>query len=293
MLKGILFSLTASILFGCIYYLSILLNPLSGEQIFGLRILVTFPFVLLCLILIKQQKAFMQFLKQLKNTPHLLLVLAFTSANMGVQMWLFLWAPNHGKAIDVSIGYLLMPLIMVIVGRLFYQERISLLKKWAILFATIGVLSQIWLTGVFSMETALVCLGYPVYFAVRKKYQLIHLSSFVMEFILMLPVATYFAWQVDMNMVYQQNPDIYLWLAVLGLISGIALTLYILASQILPINLLGLLGYFEPFSMLIVSFLIGEVLDQNAYILIACLAISIALLMAEGILLQRKKKEFG
>lgn len=282
MVKGVLFSVTASMLFGYVYYLSVVLQPISGEGLFGWRVVCTLPFLILALFLMKQQQAFMMFIKQLKNQPHLLPVLLFTSANMGIQMWLFLWAPVNGKAIEVSIGYLLMPLVMVLIGRFIYQERLSTVKLLAILFAAIGVLSKVVLTGVFSWESALVCMGYPVYFAVRKSFKILHLSGFVLEMLLLLPIAIYFAAQVNMDFVLQHNPKVYGWLAMLGVISAIALSLYILSSQLIPINLLGLLGYLEPFAMLIVSFLIGEVLDENSYILMGCLMVAIFLLSADG-----------
>ena len=44
MLRGILISLLASLLFGYMYYFSTLLKPLSGTDIFGYRILFTFSF---------------------------------------------------------------------------------------------------------------------------------------------------------------------------------------------------------------------------------------------------------
>ena len=45
MLKGVAFSLFASLLFGYMYYFSTLLLPLSGTDIFGYRIVFTLPFV--------------------------------------------------------------------------------------------------------------------------------------------------------------------------------------------------------------------------------------------------------
>lgn len=290
MIKGILFSVTASLLFGVVYFLSTVLQPLEGQQLFGWRTLVTLPFLFILLSVIKQHKAFVEFLIQLKNRPHLLIVLCLTSANMGIQMWLFLWAPVNNKAIEVSIGYLLMPLIMVLIGRFFYKERMSQIKAFAVLFAAIGVLSKLILAGVFSWETALVCLGYPVYFAVRRYFNILHLSSFVCEMILLVPVSLYFALQPDMNWVQIQNPNIYWGLFSLGAIGGLALGLYILSSQSLPMNLLGLLGYLEPFCMLIVSFIIGESLQSDSYILMVCLFISIGLLIADGIAKLPKKK---
>ena len=290
MLKGVIFSVSASLLFGCVYYLAVLLQPISGEGLLGLRTLFTIPFLIFVLFFLKQQKVFADFLKQLKNQPHLILVVLATSFNMGVQMWLFLWAPNNGKAIEVSIGYLLMPLIMVLIGRFLYRERLSAIKICAILFATVGVASKMILTGVFSWESALVCLGYPVYFSLRKSFKILHLSSFVLEMLLLIPISVYFALQVDMDFVLQHNPNAYVWLFVLGVVSGVAFTLYILCSQLIPINLLGLLGYLEPFLMLVVSFMIGEVLEENSYILMGCLTIAILLLVLDGVVVMRAKK---
>ena len=292
MVKGVLFSVTASMLFGCVYYLSVVLQPISGVGLFGWRIIFTIPFLLFSLFLMKQQQAFYDFLKRLKKEPHLIGVVLFTSFTAGVQMWLFMWAPTNGKAIEVSIGYLLMPLVLVMIGRFIYKERLSRIKVIAIFFTVLGVGSKLLLAGVFSWESALVCIGYPVYFTLRKTFKILHVSSFVLEMLLLVPFAFYFAAQVDMDFVLQQNPNAYLWLVVLGIVSGTALTLYILSSQLLPINLFGLLGYLEPFTMLVVSFLIGEILDENAYILMGCLLIAISLLIVDGIVMLYKNRPF-
>ena len=292
MVKGVLFSVTASMLFGCVYYLSVVLQPISGVGLFGWRIIFTIPFLLFSLFLMKQQQAFYDFLKRLKKEPHLIGVVLFTSFTAGVQMWLFMWAPTNGKAIEVSIGYLLMPLVLVMIGRFIYKERLSRIKVIAIFFTVLGVGSKLLLAGVFSWESALVCIGYPVYFTLRKTFKILHVSSFVLEMLLLVPFALYFAAQVDMDFVLQQNPNAYLWLVVLGIVSGTALTLYILSSQLLPINLFGLLGYLEPFTMLVVSFLIGEILDENAYILMGCLLIAISLLIVDGIVMLYKNRTF-
>ena len=292
MVKGVLFSVTASMLFGCVYYLSVVLQPISGVGLFGWRIIFTIPFLLFSLFLMKQQQAFYDFLKRLKKEPHLIGVVLFTSFTAGVQMWLFMWAPTNGKAIEVSIGYLLMPLVLVMIGRFIYKERLSRIKVIAIFFTVLGVGSKLLLAGVFSWESALVCIGYPVYFTLRKTFKILHVSSFVLEMLLLVPFALYFAVQVDMDFVLQQNPNAYLWLVVLGIVSGTALTLYILSSQLLPINLFGLLGYLEPFTMLVVSFLIGEILDENAYILMGCLLIAISLLIVDGIVMLYKNRPF-
>lgn len=64
MLKGILASLAANVLFGAVYYFAILLRPLEGEAMFGFRIVVVIPFILLAIILFKQQSAFADLLQK-------------------------------------------------------------------------------------------------------------------------------------------------------------------------------------------------------------------------------------
>ena len=291
MLKGVLFSLTASFLFGCLYYLAIHLRPLAGESVFGIRMVLTLPCLFLALLLFKKWNEFSLFLQRLKREPKLFLVIFITSAIVGGQMWLFLWAPNSGKAIEVSMGYLLMPIVMVAFGKIFYKELLSRNKWLAIIFAFIGVVSNIILAGKLSLESVFVCTGYPIYFYLRRKFGLSHLHSFVFEIAFLVPVAIYFISKTDMQAVQQVNPHIYIFIALLGIISGAALISYTLASTILPFNLLGLLGYVEPCVMLLISFLIGEKLNPNAYILMSCLLIAVLLLILDGIQAVRRSHQ--
>lgn len=290
MIKGITFSVTASILFGVLYYLSTHLKPLSGEEIYGFRMWVSMPFVISALFIFKKTDEFNRYLKRLKQHPHLILVLLTTTAVTGSQMWLFLYAPNNGYAIDVSIGYLLMPIAMVAVGRFLFNETLSLLKIISIISASVGVFITLITAGSLSWATLMVLIGYPVYFSLRKHFDMSHLSSFVCEIILMLPIATYFMLNTDMQFVTGNNPNFYFWLVLLGIVSGTALIGYIMASSLVPINVLGLLSYIEPLAMLIVAFIIGEVLDQSSYILMACLTLSICLLVLDGIIAIRKQR---
>ncbi len=130
MIKGITLSVVASILFGAMYYFTSTLTPLNGEQVYGWRTLLTLPFLTLFMALSGDWRKVGDTLAWIGQRPLRLLGLLLTSALLGVQLWLFLWAPLHGKALDVSLGYFLLPLTMVLVGRLIYRDRLSLLQNW-------------------------------------------------------------------------------------------------------------------------------------------------------------------
>lgn len=289
MLKGILVSLLASFLFGYMYYFSTLLKPLSGTDIFGYRMIFTFPFVVFAVLMFKQKNALIERLKHIKNQPYFAFSYLFCGALMGFQMWLFLWAPNNGSSLSVSFGYLLLPIVMVAAGRLIFKERISTFKFIAVLIATLGVISNIVLKGGLSWEAIVICIGYTTYFSVRKALKNTDLASFCLEMLSLMPISVYFALQTDFALVEQSNSAIWGLLILLGLISGTALIAYVIASNKLPMNLLGLLGYVETIMMLFVSFFIGEKIDAQSYPLFICLILSMSLVIIDGLCKQQAR----
>ena len=289
MLKGILVSLLASFLFGYMYYFSTLLKPLSGTDIFGYRMIFTFPFVVFAVLMFKQKNALLERLKHIKNQPYFAFSYLFCGALMGFQMWLFLWAPNNGSSLSVSFGYLLLPIVMVAAGRLIFKERISTFKFIAVLIATLGVISNIVLKGGLSWEAIVICIGYTTYFSVRKALKNTDLASFCLEMLSLMPISVYFALQTDFASVEQSNSVIWGLLILLGLISGTALIAYVIASNKLPMNLLGLLGYVETIMMLFVSFFIGEKIDAQSYPLFICLILSMSLVIIDGLYKQQAR----
>ncbi|WGE32827.1 EamA family transporter RarD [Actinobacillus genomosp. 2] len=280
--------MSANFLFGLGYYFAILLRPLNGESMFGFRIVVLAPFILLAILLFKQTAKFQQLWQKIKQNPLLVLVLLLLALNTGIQLWLFLWAPNNGQAIEVSIGYLLLPIVAVALGKIVFKEHFTLLKWLSLGFAVIGVVSNIWLTGSFSWATIVAGVGYPLYITLRRYFGINTLATFFVELLLVMPFAGYFIAQTDMQPILADNQHIYYFLALFGLVNGAAFILYIASSNLLPVNVLGLLGYVEPLVMLCISFMIGEVLDSKSYLLMICLALAIILLTIDNFRLARR-----
>lgn len=163
-----------------------------------------------------------------------------------------------------------------------FKEHFTLLKWFSLGFAIIGVGTNILLTGTFSWATIIAGIGYPVYITLRRYFDINNLATFFVELLLVMPFALYFISQTEMQPILTENAYIYYFLALFGLVNGAAFILYIASSNLLPVNVLGLLGYMEPLVMLVVSFMIGEVLDSKSYILMVCLAISITLLTIDN-----------
>ncbi len=101
MFKGLIASVVASCLFGVLYFIAPALAPLDGEQIFGWRVLCTLPFTTVLLFWRKAPIKVLLLGKRVLRNPPFALALLLSAAMFGAQLWLFLWAPLHGRALAV------------------------------------------------------------------------------------------------------------------------------------------------------------------------------------------------
>jgi rarD protein len=286
--RGTALSLFASCLFGLLYYYATVLRPLSGLEIFGWRILFTLPFLTLFIVLTGYRPLISGMFARLRTETYLLPGLLLSSFLIGVQFWLFLWAPINGKALDVSLGYLLMPLCMVICGRFVYKEQLRRLQAVAVVFAAAGVANQVWYVGRLSWELLLVAIGFPIYFMLRRKLKTDHLGGLWFDMLLMVPAACgvilYYSDPLDLLAAHQRLLAL---IPVLGLLSASATALYIIASRLLPFILFGLLSYAEPVLLVVVSLLLGESIRTGEIPTYLGVGLAICLLALDGINIKR------
>jgi len=282
--KGLLASVLASALFGAMYYLSPLLAPLDGEQIFGWRVLLTLPFTTALLLWQGQADRVRTLLLRVWRLPSLALGLLASSALLGVQLWLFMWAPLHGRALPVSLGYFLLPLMMVLTGRLLYRERLTPAQQAATALAAIGVVYELVRAGSMSWETWLVALGYPVYFVLRRRLGSDHIGGHWMDMALMAPVAAWFMLR-EMSSLPLVAHHAHLWplLPAMGVLSGVALALYMAASRLLPLGLFGLLSYVEPVLLVVVALVLGEGVARAQWPMYGLIFAAVVVMLADGI----------
>ncbi|RUS67139.1 hypothetical protein CUZ56_01079 [Saezia sanguinis] len=283
MSKGIFFSILASALFGGLYYYASLLQPLSGQEVMGWRILFTLPMVTLFAVAGKEWTLVKQVWQRVKKTPAFAGVLVLNSFLLGIQFWLFMWAPMNDRALQVSLGYFLMPLVMVLVGYFVYGEPLSWLKKLATLLAAVGVANEFFYVGGMAWETLVVALGFPLYFYMRRRFDVNHMGGLWYEIALMLPLSVWFVMHGALSWeVLAQKPALYILIPFLGVLSTTAWAFYVVANKLLPFSLFGLLGYLEPILLVAVSLLLGESIHLREWPTYILIWAAIVVLVLEG-----------
>lgn len=260
-----------------------MLAPASAESLWGVRNLVTIPLIIVTLAALRQLRLFREIAQRIKAKPVLLLPIVACGFIVSAQLWLFTWAPLNGRGLQVALGYFLLPLVLVLVGRILYRDQLLWWHWLAATVAAIGVVFELFRVGSVSWETMLVALGYPVYFVLRRAIGTNHLGGMLWEFLALSPIALLFvARELVQGDALQANPSL-LWFAPLfGLWSGVALICYLLASRFLSISVFGLMSYLEPALLVVASILIGERITRGEWPMYIAVWGAVALLAIGG-----------
>ena len=282
--KGTGASIASSCIFGATYYYVTLLAPLDGMDVFGWRMMFMVPLLALYIRHTGEWELVASTLRRVKGQKSFALLLCLSSFLLGLQLWLFLWAPLNGKALEVSLGYLLMPLVMVVCGRFVYKDVLEPYQRLAVLSAALGVGNQVWQTGAVSVETLAVALGFPAYFVLRRSMGANHLGGAFIDMALMLPSALFILYQSPVGLDdFLARPALFGMVPVLGIITAVAFTSYLTASKLLPMSLFGLLGYVEPVLLVVVSLLLGESIPVRNIPTYALVFLAVLLLALGGV----------
>lgn len=280
---GVGFNVLASVLFAIMYGYTSLLAELGGEEIYGWRILLTAPCLTLMVLLTGRWHEVRAILHRVRHEKWFWGKRLLSSMLLGAQLWLFMWAPINGYGLDVSLGYFLLPLAMVVVGRVAFGDRLSGFQLAACLLALAGIVNQVVIARAISWPVLAVCLGYPWYFWLRRITNTNTLGGLWFDMNLSLPVSLFFVFQGGQVLGTFDTSSHLLWLVLgLGVISASALGCQALSAPRLNLTLFGLLIYVEPVLLVAVSVLLGETIAAAQWPTYIAIWLAVLVLMAEG-----------
>lgn len=284
MARGVAASILASCLFAVMFWYVTLMQPLTGGEVFGWRMLFNAPCVTLLLVLNREWGLVRGLLGRMRQEPALVASIVVCTCFVGIQLWLFVWVPLNGHALDVALGFLLLPLGLILVGRVVFGERLSPVQLGATLLAMIGVANEVARVGSVSWVTAYVAVGYPVYFALRRKLGTDHQGGMWIEMHLIVPLAVLLLLTGPNSLgTLADHPALIALIPGLGLLSAVALTGYYLASQLLRFGLFGLMGYLEPVLLVLVALLLGEGIAPGQWLTYIPIWCAVGLILVEGV----------
>lgn len=283
--RGVVASLVGSVLFGVIFYLAGVVSS-SAEVVFAWRVLVTLACYLIALAHPAVRRGALIFWRRLRARWWMPLLFLALAANIGLQLWLFMWAPQHGHAMDAALGYLLLPICLVLGGRFLMKSTVSWVQWGVVALAAVAITVKVAASPEVSWVTFAICVPYTAYFVLRQRFGLDSPVEFGAEIAALAPVAVLFL--VTAAPAPLTGGEV-IAIAAIALASAVAMTLFIGAASLLSLPVFGLLGYVEPVLLVLVSFLLGERMGTADAVAYGILAVALAVLAVEGFRVARRR----
>ena len=117
--RGVGLCMLSQVLFGVLYLFSHWMAPVSGTDVFALRVMVMLAALLLLLGASRAGLGALEHLvrQQLGHGVWRWGVFLVGTLIVASQQWLFMWGPVNGEGVNVAIGYFLYPLGMALAAR--------------------------------------------------------------------------------------------------------------------------------------------------------------------------------
>ncbi len=166
--------------------------------------------------------------------------------NWGV--WIYAIATN--RIIDASFGYFIMPILSVMLGYLFFKEKLNKKRIFSILLVVLSILFLI-IVSIKSLPWVglIVALSWGFYNLVRKKINVDTDVGLLIESLFILPfalLAFYLIASKGYNDFQLSNPSMMLFIYLAGPMTVIPLFLYVRGVELCGLGPTGMIFYITP-----------------------------------------------
>ena len=189
---------------------------------------------------------FFQIVKNKSNLFYLLISGFLIFINWGV--WIYAIATN--RIIDASFGYFIMPILSVMLGYLFFKEKLNKKRVFSILLVIISILFLI-IVSIKSLPWVglIVALSWGFYNLVRKKINVDTDIGLLIESLFILPfalLAFYLIANKGYNDFQLSDPSMMLFIYLAGPMTVIPLFLYVRGVELCGLGPTGMIFYITP-----------------------------------------------
>jgi chloramphenicol-sensitive protein RarD len=196
--------------------------------------------------LFSKWKIFFEIIKRKKN-----LIALFISGLLIFINWaIWIYAVATERIIDASFGYFIMPIISVLLGYIFFNEKLNKKRTFSILLVVLSILFLIF----FSLKALpwvglVVAFSWAFYNLVRKKINVDTDIGLLIESLYIFPFALvvfYLITKNGMNDFNLSNPGLSLFLILAGPMTVIPLFLYVRGVELIGLGPTGMIFYITP-----------------------------------------------
>ena len=183
---------------------------------------------------------------------------------ISINWYTYVWAINAGFVVEASLGYFINPLLSVLLGVIFFGERLRLWQWVPVGLAGLGVLYLTYSYGTPPWIALVLASTWATYGLIKKIAPLGSLHGLTLETgLLLVPVSIYLI-HVEMagtGMFLHRGPVSVVLLVGAGIVTSVPLFMFARAVRRIPLSMAGILQYISP----TLQFLCGVVLYREPF----------------------------
>jgi chloramphenicol-sensitive protein RarD len=279
---GILLAASAYAAWGILPIYWHMLDAVSPFELTACRI----TFAALCAAGVTLARGRLSRVITMATTPAVLRNLAASAALIAVNWTTFVYSVSSNQLVESSLGYYILPLLLVALGVVLFGERLSRVRLMALGLAGIAVTAQAVEFGHVPWIALVLALSFGFYGYMRKLTPVDPLDGLLIELSLLLPVAlgvivwfslqgrSGFGWDV---------PTRDIMLLATGPITATPLSLFAAGARRIRLSTLGFVQYLSPSITLVIAVLLyGEPFSGIDAVTFGCVWTALAIVASEG-----------
>lgn len=286
--KGYLYGIGAYLIWGFLPIYWKALHDIPAIESLSSRIVWSLVLILL-LLAVRQHWRWLP--PALKNR-RVMLTFLLSGSILALNWATYIWAVNANHVIETSLGYFINPLVSVMLGVWFLQEKLRRGQWTAVVIAALGVLYLTLIHGSLPWIALTLAITFAIYGYIRKTAPLGALEGLTLEtawlFLPALAVLLYLQQQGQGHLA-QGNWQLTLLLMGTGLITAVPLLWFSTAARLIPLSSIGLLQYIAPTCQFIIGvFLYDEPFTNAQLVGFCCIWLALLIYTTEGVRYNRR-----
>jgi chloramphenicol-sensitive protein RarD len=243
--KGVFYAFAAYTAWGLLPVYWKAIDAVPALEILAHRILWSFAFVAILLIIKKQWSR----AKEVIQNKSMLVGLILSSLLITSNWFIYIWAVNSNRVVEASLGYYINPLLTVLLGIIVLHERMD---KWllaSIFLASVGVIILTLEYGKVPWIALSLATTFALYGLAKRLVKVESLLGLALETAVVAPVAMIYLSWLQLNRVGVIGHTGILTLLLLigtGIVTAIPLLSFAQAAKMVPFSTMGFIQYVSP-----------------------------------------------
>lgn len=280
--SGAFYALTAYILWSVAPIYFKIMGDVAAAELLSHRIIWSFLLTLGLIFLFRKRAALMTALRSSRTRWNLLASTILIGFNWG----LFIWAVQSNYMLSASLGYYINPLMNILLGMIFFKDRLDRVRTIAALLCVAAVVFELIQFGRLPWVALLLATSFALYGLVRKKIGVDSFTGMALETGLLLPVAAgylLFTSSPTSNLI-ENTWSINLLLFAAGPVTMVPLMCFAAAANRISLTALGFFQYIAPSGMFLLAvFVYGETLSPGKLVTFGLIWAALLLLTLDSL----------